>query len=105
VERYRQNQQRGTHGNPRRNTHHDRQHPGATRHVRLSSPDAEEMTLRQWANFYGVPLHESATGYRMRVFERDIPSSGNAKAALYHLSDYVVSALVSGPAFALSPRA
>jgi hypothetical protein len=62
-----------------------------------------EMTLDAWSKKYNVRVHHSETGYKCRVFERDIPNA-SAKRELYHLSDFVVSAAISGPAFALSPR-
>lgn len=60
-------------------------------------------TLAAWSKKYNVRVHHSETGYKCRVFERDIPNA-QAKRELYHLSDYIVSAAISGPAFALSPR-
>lgn len=71
-------------------------------------PDPPMLTLPEWCEQYSVPKHESAYGFRMRVFWADFPAAQDKRNAalweLYHLSDYVVSAAIAGPSYALLPR-
>lgn len=70
---------------------------------------SERFTLAQWSDMYGVQIARSASGYAVRVFEDDMPLRGtkagnDARWNLFHLADYVVSAAISGPAYALRQR-
>lgn len=63
-------------------------------------------TLAGWAAAFNVPVAPYGSNWATPskiVFERDLPH-GTAKWELFHLTDYAVTATVSGPAYVLMPR-
>lgn len=61
------------------------------------------MTFQEFREAHGIRLSRYGTRPGCyHVFERDVPQ--DAKWDLYHLSDYYVAGVMSGPAYVLNVR-
>ena len=61
------------------------------------------MTLQEWcAKWNTEPTNIGGPG--VNIFTRDMPADPMAAWELFHLSDYVVDACLSGPRYHLCPR-
>jgi hypothetical protein len=61
------------------------------------------MTLDEYCAKHGLRTHPYGNDGARMVFASDLPA-GPATSDLWHLTDWFVSAAISGPAYALSPR-